>query len=95
METWMQTRRAWLLANALVAATASLIFAQEVPLKIGVLSDLSGPYADSAGAGSVFAAQMAVQDFGGVIKGQDCWPGQRRWRIGKYHQAIEGVRCRG
>lgn len=38
-------------------------------LKIGVLTDESGPYADSAGPGSVLAAQMAVDDFGGVVKG--------------------------
>jgi branched-chain amino acid transport system substrate-binding protein len=37
------------------------------PIKIGVLSDMSGPYADQAGPGSVEAARMAIEDFGGKI----------------------------
>ncbi len=38
-------------------------------LKIGVLTDETGPYADSAGPGSILAAEMAVADFGGTVKG--------------------------
>jgi len=40
------------------------------PLKIGVLTDMSGPYGDSAGAASVAAAQLAVQDFGPTVLGR-------------------------
>ena len=40
------------------------------PLKIGVLTDEAGPYADSAGAGSILAAEMAASDFGGTVKGR-------------------------
>src|ERR1700733_3517591 len=40
------------------------------PIKIGVLSDMSGPYADQAGLGSVEAARMAIEDAGGKIGGQ-------------------------
>jgi branched-chain amino acid transport system substrate-binding protein len=36
-------------------------------IKIGVLSDQSSLYADLAGPGSVVAAQMAVEDFGGKL----------------------------
>lgn len=36
-------------------------------IKIGVLGDMSGLYADLAGKGSVIAAQMAVADFGGKV----------------------------
>jgi branched-chain amino acid transport system substrate-binding protein len=36
---------------------------------IGVLTDMSGPYADLAGKGSVVAAQMAVDDAGGSVGG--------------------------
>ncbi|HEY0484503.1 MAG TPA: ABC transporter substrate-binding protein [Kofleriaceae bacterium] len=36
---------------------------------IGVLSDMSGLYADLAGPGSVIAAQMAVDDAGGSVAG--------------------------
>ncbi|GJD55080.1 ABC transporter substrate-binding protein [Methylobacterium dankookense] len=39
------------------------------PLRIGVLSDQSGPQADFAGPGSVLAARMAVADFGGSVGG--------------------------
>ncbi|WP_420134976.1 ABC transporter substrate-binding protein [Rhodopseudomonas sp.] len=38
-------------------------------VKIGVLTDMSGPYADNVGAGSVLAAKMAVEDFGGKAAG--------------------------
>ncbi|MBV9747182.1 MAG: ABC transporter substrate-binding protein [Acetobacteraceae bacterium] len=40
------------------------------PIRIGVLTDETGPYADSGGAGSVFAARAAVHDFGGTVLGQ-------------------------
>jgi branched-chain amino acid transport system substrate-binding protein len=38
-------------------------------IKIGVLNDMSGLYADIAGPGSVVAAKMAVEDFGAAKKG--------------------------
>ena len=38
-------------------------------LKIGVMNDMSGTYADLAGPGSVEAAKMAVEDFGAAAKG--------------------------
>lgn len=52
----------------LLVSLAALMFAtgtpaRDIPVKIGVLTDLSGPYADSAGRGSVLAAQLAVEDF--------------------------------
>ncbi len=39
-------------------------------VKIGVLNDQSGIYVDMAGPGSVIAAQMAVEDFGGKVLGK-------------------------
>ncbi len=36
------------------------------PIRIGVLNDMSGVYADYQGIGSVVAAQMAAEDFGKV-----------------------------
>jgi branched-chain amino acid transport system substrate-binding protein len=56
------------LAGALMLAAPAM--AQEEPVRIGVLTDESGPYADSAGPGSILAAQMAVDDFGGKFKGR-------------------------
>jgi len=38
-------------------------------IKIGVMNDMSGTYADLTGPGSVVAAQMAVEDFGAAAKG--------------------------
>ena len=38
-------------------------------IKIGVLNDMSGLYADLTGMGSVLAARMAVEDFGAAAKG--------------------------
>ncbi len=65
--------------SALVAA--ALLFLclparAQVPgdlVKIGVLTDMSGPFADQVGAGSVAAANMAAEDFmaeGGKVKVQ-------------------------
>lgn len=39
-------------------------------VKIGVLSDMSGLYADIGGPGSVIAAKMAVEDFGKTVLGK-------------------------
>jgi branched-chain amino acid transport system substrate-binding protein len=39
-------------------------------VKIGVLNDQSGLYADFGGTGSVLAAKMAVEDFGGSVLGK-------------------------
>lgn len=39
-------------------------------VKIGILNDQSGPYADLSGQGSVVAAQMAIDEFGGAVLGK-------------------------
>src|SRR5690348_137502 len=38
-------------------------------VKIGVLTDLAGPYEQNSGAGSVEAAMMAAEEFGNKING--------------------------
>ncbi|MBV9153141.1 MAG: ABC transporter substrate-binding protein, partial [Alphaproteobacteria bacterium] len=38
-------------------------------VKIGLILDLSGPYSENTGQGSVAAAKMAVADFGGKVLG--------------------------
>src|SRR6201996_1737671 len=40
------------------------------PLKIGLISDMYGPYADFFGEGSVISAQLAIEDAGGVVAGR-------------------------
>ena len=56
------------IAAALGAGTAGAQVSDGV-VKIGVLSDMSSLYTDIAGKGSIVAAQMAVEDFGGAAKG--------------------------
>jgi branched-chain amino acid transport system substrate-binding protein len=66
----MVTRIAVMLAAVLVLgpAVAGAQISDGV-IKIGVLNDQSGLYADLAGQGSVVAARMAVEDFGAEKKG--------------------------
>ncbi len=57
-----------ILAFALGVPGAGL--AQGKPIRIGVLNDQSSVYADFQGPGSVLAAQMAVEDYGGKAAGR-------------------------
>jgi branched-chain amino acid transport system substrate-binding protein len=69
----MQHHRAKLaLAALLLGANATLACAQvsDNAVKIGVLTDLSGPASTPTGPGSVAAAQMAIEDFGGTVLGK-------------------------
>ena len=61
--------RGVLAALMLVGATFGLANAQ-TSIKIGVLNDQSGPLADFGGSGSVEAAKMAIEDFGGNVLGK-------------------------
>jgi branched-chain amino acid transport system substrate-binding protein len=56
------------LAIALGFGTAQAQISDGV-IKIGVMNDMSGLYADLTGPGSVVAARMAVEDFGAAAKG--------------------------
>src|SRR3978361_1025411 len=58
--------------SALPLARPGIIRAQTVsaPVKIGLLSDVSGPYRDVGGPGSKAAAELAVEDFGGSLLGR-------------------------
>jgi branched-chain amino acid transport system substrate-binding protein len=60
----MQIAAAFVLSAGLAQAQMS-----DGVIKIGVLNDQSGTYADLAGPGSVVAARMAVEDFGAAKKG--------------------------
>ena len=40
------------------------------PLRIGVLTDMNGPYGDASGPGSVAAARIAVAEFGPTVLGR-------------------------
>ena len=55
------------LAALALAAGATTALAQ-TPVKIGVLSDMSGPYSDFGGKGSLEAAKLAAEDFTATSK---------------------------
>jgi branched-chain amino acid transport system substrate-binding protein len=55
-------------AMAIGAGTAHAQMSDNV-VKIGVMTDLAGVYADLSGKGAVEAVKMAVSDFGGKVKG--------------------------
>jgi branched-chain amino acid transport system substrate-binding protein len=57
-------------AAALAATAGARAQISNEIVKIGVLTDLSGPASDATGQGSVTAAEMAVEDFGGVVAGK-------------------------
>ena len=59
------TQTLLLTAAAILLATPALA----TDVKIGVLNDRSGIYADLSGEGSVIAARMAVEDFDAATKG--------------------------
>lgn len=60
---------------AVIAAAFSIgtAYAQQIkePIKIGLLTDLSGLYSDLGGRGSVEAAKMAIEEMGGIIDGRN------------------------
>src|SRR6516225_4181325 len=62
-------RRSFGLTLMLMAVSAPAA-AQNGPVKLGVLTDMSSLYADNGGQGSVIAAQMAVDDFNGKVLGR-------------------------
>jgi branched-chain amino acid transport system substrate-binding protein len=74
MKPWVMSIGA-VKGNAIGAILASAVFAtsaiaQDGPVKLGVLTDMSSLYADNGGQGSVVAAQMAVDDFKGKVLGR-------------------------
>ena len=56
-----------LLSCCLFGATA---LAQNKAVKIGVLDDMSGPYAENTGPGDVASVKFAIADFGGSVLGK-------------------------
>lgn len=66
----------WAAATVVVAAGVGVAHGQDSGkltndvLRIGVLTDISGVYADISGKGAVEAVKMAVEDFGGKMFGK-------------------------
>jgi len=64
-------RRSLALILALAGATGLAFGSAEAEsVKLGVLNDQTGLYADLTGMGSVHATRMAVEDFGGTVLGK-------------------------
>ena len=63
-------------SRLLIALGASLLFAasaaraEDGVLRVGIITDMSGQYADGNGTGSVVAAQMAAEEIGNTVAGR-------------------------
>jgi branched-chain amino acid transport system substrate-binding protein len=73
----MSLRQLFLLCIALgiaaagpLSTSAAIAQVSDDVVKIGVLTDMNGPASTPTGRGSVIAAQMAVDDFGGTVLGK-------------------------
>ncbi|MDE2007710.1 MAG: ABC transporter substrate-binding protein [Rhodospirillales bacterium] len=66
------TRRATLgaIAAAPLARPALVRAAGDKPIKIGLLSDMNGPYREVGGPGSKVVAELAIEDIGGHLLGR-------------------------
>jgi branched-chain amino acid transport system substrate-binding protein len=63
------THAAAVASLSLFAAAAQAQVSDDV-VRIGIMADMNGPYAANGGPGSVIAARMAVEDFGGKVLGK-------------------------
>ena len=66
--------------TSLLAATGAHAQVSDDVVRIGVMADMTGPYAGNGGPGSTVAIRMAVDDFGGKV--------QRRSRLAIRHQGV-------
>jgi branched-chain amino acid transport system substrate-binding protein len=55
---------------ALLGGTAAHAQVSDDVVRIGIMGDMNGPYAANGGPGSVVAARMAIEDFGGKVLGK-------------------------
>ena len=87
----MKVVRTLAIAVALVSTQA---FAGEKMIKIGVLGDESGPYSDLGEPGSVMAAQMAADDYGGKVLGKpiEIVSADMQWTCGR--RSLQSKRSR-
>lgn len=57
-------------STALLAGAPAHAQISDDVVRVGVMADLTGPYSGNGGPGSVIAARMAVEDFGGKVNGK-------------------------
>jgi branched-chain amino acid transport system substrate-binding protein len=58
------SRRHLLAAAAGSVVAPGTVFSQDKTIRVGVLADMNGPYADFSGQGAVVAARLAAEEFG-------------------------------
>jgi hypothetical protein len=68
-EEMMRSMRAAVAALLSCCLFGGVALAQNNAVKIGVLDDMSGTFADQQGMGDVVSARMAIEDFGGRALG--------------------------
>jgi branched-chain amino acid transport system substrate-binding protein len=59
-----------LLPGLLLLSASSGAWAEDGLLRVGIITDMSGQYADGNGPGSVISAQMAAEEIGGTVAGR-------------------------
>jgi len=59
-----------LLPSLLLLSASSGAWAEDGVLRVGIITDMSGQYADGNGPGSVISAQMAAEEIGGAVAGR-------------------------
>jgi branched-chain amino acid transport system substrate-binding protein len=59
-----------LLPSLLLVCASSGARAEDGVLRVGIITDMSGQYADGNGPGSVISAQMAAEEIGGTVAGR-------------------------
>ena len=57
-------------AGLLLMCSTAAVRAEDGALRVGIITDMSGQYADGNGKGSVIAAQMAAEEIGGSVNGR-------------------------
>jgi branched-chain amino acid transport system substrate-binding protein len=57
-------------AGLLLFGASNWARAEDGVLRVGIITDMSGQYADGNGPGSVIAAQMAAEEIGGMVAGR-------------------------
>jgi branched-chain amino acid transport system substrate-binding protein len=59
-----------LAAGLLLICASNWARAEDGVLRVGIITDMSGQYADGNGPGSVISAQMAAEEIGGTVAGR-------------------------
>jgi branched-chain amino acid transport system substrate-binding protein len=60
----------WVALGVALLAAVAPVRAEDGVLRVGIITDMSGQYADGNGTGSVIAAQMAAEEIGGSVAGR-------------------------